>query len=100
MPRLLVLTPDFPPSPGGIQRLLDRLLAHLPYDPTVVVARAAQSQGSPPTSRATVVYTGNSHGARSLAAVNVRGLREGLRQRPDVVLSGHVFTAPASVLIG
>ena len=37
-PRLLVLTPDFPPAPGGIQQVVHRLAAGMSTFQTLVVA--------------------------------------------------------------
>lgn len=94
--RLLTLTPDYPPSVGGIQILLARLHAQLPNYDHLVVTRGPGSNGGAPW----VVRTRASSGKSSLAELNALALREGIRFSPDVVLNGHVVTTPAAVLLG
>lgn len=93
---VLLASPDFPPAPGGIQRLVHRLVGHLDGCRIRVVTVAGDE---PP------VVLDAPHSVRSVrrggsratvAALNAAVLREGLRRRPDVVLSGHIVTAPAA----
>lgn len=94
-PRLLTLTPDFPPSVGGIQLLLERLLQHLPEWEHRVVARRAAGPESPVPSWRTRRVAGPS----SIAELNVLGARAGRRWAPDVVLNGHVHTTPGALAV-
>lgn len=81
--RVLVLTPDFPPSHGGIQRLMHRLVNTWQTLCTLVVTRRTAEPGR----------------RESLALVNARAVAAGLRFRPDVVLCGHIALAPAACAI-
>jgi phosphatidylinositol alpha-1,6-mannosyltransferase len=91
-PKLLTITPDFPPSLGGIQLYLHRLLEHLPEWEHRVVARGAT--GPPPSFD--VSRTRTQTGVISNLELNVRALSGGLSWRPDLVLCGHVVAAPAA----
>jgi phosphatidylinositol alpha-1,6-mannosyltransferase len=98
--RVLVLTPDFPPSPGGIQRLVQRLASSW-HDVDARVLTSAHTGHSPrePAQRWSVrsVGTRGPFGRRSrLAILNVMALLETRRFRPDIVLSCHAVTAPAA----
>jgi phosphatidylinositol alpha-1,6-mannosyltransferase len=102
-PRVLLITPDFPPAQGGIQVLLHRF-ATLASRVTVRVVTRAQPQGAawdtasgldvrrspvPPRSR-----------RAGLAVLNVAALAQARRFRPDAILCGHIVVAPAAVPIG
>jgi phosphatidylinositol alpha-1,6-mannosyltransferase len=97
--RALVLTPDFPPAPGGIQLVMSRLVANLPETDTRVVTLAFDGAEPEPLTGVDVVAAG-SWGSRgnkiSNARLNATGLWHGVRFRPDVVVSGHAVTAPAA----
>lgn len=102
--RLLLLTPDWPPALGGIQLLLHRLATHLEgWDTEVVTIGAgadatdAEAKDAGVTVRRVQAPAGG-HRA-SVAMLNARALRRALRRRPDVVLSGHVATAPAALAV-
>lgn len=95
-PRLLTLTPDYPPSTGGIQLLLKRLVEHLGDWDHLVVARGP---GAGPGDEAQV-RTRLRRGRGSLAELNAMALAAGLRRPPDVVLNGHVTTTPAALALG
>ncbi|HTA35566.1 MAG TPA: hypothetical protein VK761_02525, partial [Solirubrobacteraceae bacterium] len=45
-PRLLLLTPDFPPAPGGIQVVAERLASEMDAFDTLVVAPAVAGSGA------------------------------------------------------
>ncbi len=101
-PRLLVLTPDFPPARGGIQILLHRLVVGLVGFDTRVVTLAAD--GAPEFDAASGVSTRRvaapaRAGAARNAALNAAALREAARVRPDVTLSAHIVTSPAAAVI-
>jgi phosphatidyl-myo-inositol dimannoside synthase len=85
VPEVLLLTPDFPPARGGIQLLL----GHLASDATRVRFRVV-------TLRST---DGGPSRALAIAGLNARGLLQGVRRRPDVILSGHVVTSPAAAAL-
>lgn len=82
------MTPDFPPSVGGIQTLLLRLVERLDGWEHHVVARRAD--GAPPAVRST--RTRVAGGPGSIIELNARAARIGRAWRPDVVLNGHVHT--------
>src|SRR4051812_32375546 len=89
-PRALVVTPDFPPEPGGIQNLVHRIASALSdYETRVVAinddgARAWDATSGIPTARA-----GRSDWPNRLNvfALNGAAVIEGMRFRPDVVLN-------------
>jgi phosphatidylinositol alpha-1,6-mannosyltransferase len=101
-PRLLILTPDYPPAPGGIQLVSERLAAGIERFDTRVLALeqagAAQFDRSRSTSVRRVAATGLPHAGR-LALLNAHALREALRFRPDVTLSMHLVASPAAAAI-
>ena len=105
-PRLLVLTPDFPPAPGGIQLLTHRVAAGMTGFQTTVLTfdapGAAQfdaSGGSLVTRRLPV---GRLHGPARMAALNAAALAQAMRPRgrPEAILAAHIVTSPATAAIG
>jgi phosphatidyl-myo-inositol dimannoside synthase len=100
--RALVVTPDFPPAVGGIQTVMSEVLCHAEgVAPRVVTLRhdgaGSFDAGLDFTVRRT---TGAPFGYRvGIARLNAAAVLEALRFRPQVILSGHVVTAPAAVLI-
>ncbi|MDQ3432864.1 MAG: glycosyltransferase family 4 protein [Actinomycetota bacterium] len=100
-PRVLVLTPDFPPAPGGIQLLVHRIARHADRLCVRVVAVDGPGvRGFDATSGLDVQRVGLGAGRRlGVAALNARALAEAARFRPAAVLSGHIVTAPAAALI-
>ncbi|HTA05560.1 MAG TPA: glycosyltransferase family 4 protein [Solirubrobacteraceae bacterium] len=102
LPRLLLLTPDFPPAPGGIQVVADRLARGLAGFSTTVLAPDApgaasfDAQSGVRTLR--VPVGGGLRGARN-ALLNAAALGRGLALRPDVVLSMHIATSPAAAAL-
>lgn len=104
-PRLLVLTPDFPPGRGGIQLMVERIIRGLrsmdvrivTRRPRVSAASAADDgHGAAVVRVAEVPLVGRAGGMVPLGAVS---LIDAVRFHPHVVLSAHVVTAPAAVLI-
>ena len=101
-PRLLVITPDFPPAPGGIQVLVHRVASGMASFDTRVVAL-----GSPGARRfdrehdLSVRRVGAPGGLRgaSSAALNAVAVADALAFRPDVTLSAHIVTSPAAAAI-
>jgi phosphatidylinositol alpha-1,6-mannosyltransferase len=101
-PRLLIVTPDFPPARGGIQVVVDRLARGIKGFETVVIAPDAP--GARALDRASSVAVrrvpggGRLRGGRN-ALLNLTALGEGLRLRPDVTLSAHIVASPAAAVI-
>lgn len=94
-PRLLTLTPDFPPSVGGIQLYLQRLVEHLPGWQHRVVARSATGTEPPLDVRRTRIAAG----PLSNVELNGRGLFHGKAWKPDAVLCAHVVCGPAAAAL-
>lgn len=98
--RLAILTPDYPPTRGGIQYLLERLVLHLTAYDRLVVARGTGEASKTIEERVRVVRTRRKRkGLVSLAALNRVALRECSRFRPDIVILGHVALAPTGALL-
>jgi phosphatidylinositol alpha-1,6-mannosyltransferase len=101
-PRLLVITPDFPPARGGIQVLAHRLATGLEGFQTRVLtldspgAAEFDAQGGIAVRR---VRAPERLGAQRNAALNATGLYEALRFRPQAMLSAHIVTSPAAALV-
>jgi phosphatidylinositol alpha-1,6-mannosyltransferase len=97
-PRVLVITPDFPPARGGVQLLIDRIVRHGRRAETHVVtigdaqARAWDAEHSAAVTRSPRLFT---HRAAVLG-MNATAVREALRFRPDVVLAAHIVASPAA----
>jgi phosphatidyl-myo-inositol dimannoside synthase len=102
-PRLLILTPDFPPAPGGIQVVADRLARGLKsFDTTVV---APDSPGAAAFDEGSGVRTHRVRGGGALrggrgALLNAAALARGVSLRPQITLSMHIVTSPAAAGIG
>jgi phosphatidylinositol alpha-1,6-mannosyltransferase len=93
--RVLTLTPDFPPSVGGIQVLLERLVNNLPQHEHLVVARGPSDEREPtPT-----VRTRLPHPRCALAELQPLAVAAARRFRPEVVLNGHVVTTPGALAV-
>lgn len=101
-PRLLLLTPDYPPAPGGIQVVAERLVEGLERFQTRTVALgAAGAHDYDATRQAQVRRVGAGalpHSGR-IALLNAIGLGEALRFRPDVTLSMHLVASPAAAAV-
>jgi phosphatidylinositol alpha-1,6-mannosyltransferase len=101
-PRLLILTPDFPPSPGGIQVVAHRLASGLAGFATSVVtpnalgAAAFDAESGVRTHR--VRGGGTLRGGRN-ALLNAAALAHAAHLRPDITLSAHIVTSPAAAAI-
>jgi phosphatidyl-myo-inositol dimannoside synthase len=101
-PRLLVLTPDFPPGPGGIQVLAQRLADGIEGFQTRVLALDAPGAAQFDSGRPQAVRR---IGARRLprsgrtALLNAAALREAILFGPDVTLCIHMVASPAAAAI-
>jgi phosphatidylinositol alpha-1,6-mannosyltransferase len=98
-PRVLLITPDFPPSTGGIAVLIDNLVAHATgWDTRVLTfgqpGDAEWDAGAP----IEVKRVSSTEADRRLAValLNAAALREIAAFRPDVILAGHVVAAIAA----
>ena len=101
-PRLLLLTPDYPPAPGGIQVVAERLVEGLErFDTRTVALGGAGAHEYDATRAAQVRRVGAGpvpHSGR-VALLNAVALGEALRFRPDVVLSMHLVASPAAAAV-
>src|SRR5690349_12636920 len=99
--RVLLSTPDFPPARGGIQLLLHRLVEHLPRHEVHVVTLddhdSAQIDDALPASVRRV--SRGHHHRLDVSRLNAELLAYGTRLRPDAIISGHIVTGPAALLL-
>ena len=100
--KVLILTPDFPPQPGGIQLLIHRLATTMSrLDPLVVAPRTGGAEEFDRSSRVPVHRVAPPPGGHraAIAALNLAAIGIARRFRPDVVLSAHIVTSPAAAAI-
>lgn len=98
-PRVLVLTPDFPPAAGGIQLLVHRLAAAMTrLDPVVVAPGGDGASEFDRSSAVPVRRVGELaiHHRATVARLNAAAVVIAGRLRPDVILSAHIVTSPAA----
>jgi phosphatidyl-myo-inositol dimannoside synthase len=100
--RLLMLTPDFPPSHGGVQSLVYGLAGAM--DGFEIEVVTLDSPGAELFDARSAVVTHRSGGAQArkrarLLALNFAGLRHALAFRPRLTLSAHVMVSPAAAAI-
>ncbi|HVR05518.1 MAG TPA: glycosyltransferase family 4 protein [Solirubrobacteraceae bacterium] len=101
-PRLLLITPDFPPAHGGIQLLAHRVVSGLQgFDTRVVTldspgAREFDRDAGLATRR---VGVHRAAGAARQLALNAAAVHEALAFRPQATLSAHIVASPAADLI-
>jgi phosphatidylinositol alpha-1,6-mannosyltransferase len=97
-PRVLVITPDFPPARGGIQLLIDRIVRHAERIESHVItvgdAAARAWDAEQPTSVVRTPRLLTHRGA--VLGLNAFAVREAVRFRPDVVLAAHIVAGPAA----
>ncbi len=100
--RVLVLTPDFPPATGGIQTLMHELVRHLDRVAAGVVTFASpgceafDARSSIDVRR--IDQWRASH-RLSVLRLNAAAVRAAVATRPDVILSGHIVLAPATLTL-
>jgi phosphatidylinositol alpha-1,6-mannosyltransferase len=101
-PRLLLLTPDFPPAPGGIQVVAERLASGMDAFETLVVAPALPGAAAFDAARSLrthrVAGGERLRGGRN-ALLNAAALRVAAGFRPDLTLSAHIVASPAAAAI-
>jgi phosphatidyl-myo-inositol dimannoside synthase len=101
-PRLLMLSPDFPPGQGGIQALshgLATCIAGFEISVLTLDAPGAGEFDAAGELQVRRVRLGGLGGRGSIAALNVAATAHALRFRPDVTLSMHIVASPAAVAI-
>jgi phosphatidylinositol alpha-1,6-mannosyltransferase len=100
--RVLVVSPDFPPAFGGIQRLIHRASLEFPdAEVRVLTLRAEGWREFDRTNRQHVRRFPAMPGPPALrnAVFNLQAVLGGLRWRPEVILAGHIVTGPACVAL-
>jgi glycosyltransferase involved in cell wall biosynthesis len=101
--RTLVLTPDFPPSRGGIQVLVHRLVTHATGLDARVLTLGGGEEAREFDSRAAVevrrVDTRAGGRQADVARLNLVAVAEAVRHRPDLILSAHIVVSPAAAII-
>jgi phosphatidylinositol alpha-1,6-mannosyltransferase len=101
-PKVLLVTPDFPPEGGGIQLLLERVIQHAPgLDVRVLTFGHPEADGFDPGSGLDVRRVSSVEANRQLAALglNAFSLREAARFRPDVIVSGHAIASLGAIAL-
>ena len=98
--RVLLLTWDFPPGKGGIQIWMHELARRLPEAEVRVLAPAAPGDRAfDAASGAEVGRLASARRSRAawLAELTARTLSSCVTWRPDLIVCGHVTTAPAAL---
>jgi phosphatidylinositol alpha-1,6-mannosyltransferase len=101
-PHLLIITPDFPPSPGGIQVWAHRLAAGMKgFDIRVLTPDASEAERFDAGSGVAIrrVRAGRAHPAARAGMLNAAALLEARRFTPHAVLSLHIVASPAAAVI-
>lgn len=98
-PRMMLLTPDFPPAVGGIQRLLGAVTEHLSDEWDVTVVAPADSGGQTPraAARARVMRTRASWGGCGSALVLAEMALIAATRRAELLVAGHVTCLPVAI---
>ncbi|HEY4428656.1 MAG TPA: glycosyltransferase family 4 protein [Solirubrobacteraceae bacterium] len=102
MPRLLILTPDFPPARGGIQVVAHRLAAGLGgFEVRVVTLADRGADGFDRSAGLAIrrVRAPRRPGAARNLVLNAIALIDGVRFRPQLILSAHIVTSPAAAIL-
>jgi phosphatidyl-myo-inositol dimannoside synthase len=100
--KTLVITPDFPPSRGGIQVLVHRLVSNAGGLGPVVIALGTPEAEDFDSRHALDVRRVSAFGGNrrlAVAALNARAVSTAIRMRPDMVISAHIVASPAAVAI-
>ena len=99
--RVLVITPDFPPRPGGIQQVAHKLVSHFANTTIQVLtldAAGGQAWDAAHGHRVQRISTVRDH-RRAILRLNAAALTSARRFRPDVVLAMHIVAGPAAAAI-
>jgi phosphatidyl-myo-inositol dimannoside synthase len=98
--RVLLVSPAFPPSPGGIERTAAALAAGLSgeYEIDVVAGRPPSAVGMAPPAGIRMHWSANEppYGRRATVSLLRLAMGVGIRQAPDVVLALHIRAMPAA----
>jgi phosphatidylinositol alpha-1,6-mannosyltransferase len=100
--RTLVLTPDFPPLPGGIQHLVHRVVSNAPdLDCRVVTFDAPGAAAFDRVDPIKVKRLPTLPVPRPASALALNGaaVREAIAFRPEAILSAHIVMSPGASLI-
>jgi phosphatidylinositol alpha-1,6-mannosyltransferase len=101
-PRVLVISPDFPPARGGVQVSVHRIVSGLErLEAHVVTLDAAGGREHDVREGLRVTRVKAPGGAAPVRNVvlNAAALATAARVRPDLTLSAHVVTSPAAAAI-
>jgi phosphatidylinositol alpha-1,6-mannosyltransferase len=98
--RVLLVTPDFPPAPGGIQLVMSRLAENLAAQTRVVTLGFDGATPLVPAAADVVVAGDLARGGNKVAnaRLNAAALAAAVRFGPDVVISGHAVAAPGATV--
>jgi phosphatidylinositol alpha-1,6-mannosyltransferase len=101
--RVLLVTPDFPPAFGGIQRMMFRLAENFDRVETRVIALGGTGAGEFDRTHSVDVLRVR-HPTRlgqsaAITLLNAAALPAAVRFRPSVVLSAHINVSPAVMAI-
>lgn len=97
-----MITPDFPPSRGGIQVLVHRVVTHAPELGARVLTLGGEDARAFDRGARIDVRRVRPVGRRrpaTVGALNLRALGAAIRMRPDLVLSAHIVVSPAAAVI-
>lgn len=94
--RVVVVTPDFPPATGGIQRLIGELVDRAGWESLVITFDHPDAVDVETTHRVRVLP----RRMASMAQLNAAAMRRGYAWRGDAVLCGHIAVSPGSALLG
>lgn len=100
--RVLLVTPDYPPSLGGIQRLLHRITLAMPNAELRVLTMQhpdADRFDATQNQKITRVRSVGSKPAVRNAFFNVSAALWASHWRPDVILNGHIVSGPAAAFL-
>jgi phosphatidylinositol alpha-1,6-mannosyltransferase len=98
--RVLIATPDFPPAPGGIQVLIDRLGRHLTRDEVTVVTLSQEGDREFDADLPFRVKRVSAPGPRrvSILALNAEIPIISAKISPDAIISGHIVCGPGALV--
>src|SRR3954451_18095932 len=97
-PLVLLVTPDFPPAPGGIQLVMHSIAAHAQRSRVLVLTLDHPDGREFDRASGLEVRRVRAGGSRQLAIarLNAAAVALAMRLRPRVVLSGHIVTGPGA----
>jgi phosphatidylinositol alpha-1,6-mannosyltransferase len=100
-PRLLVVSPTYPPAVGGAETLIEAVVSRLDaFDVHIAALETSGFVEADAGAGRQIRRWANEppYGRRALARLNAATVGEAHRLRPDVVLSNHIRLAPATAL--